>query len=100
MPTTDAVRRISISDASKLGVLALVREVEQGREHVIVRDDKPVAVVMSTERYERLQQLQDDLIDITLVASRMMTSSGQRYSLDDVLDHFGYSRDELAKLPD
>lgn len=39
----------------------------------------------------------DDLIDITLVLSRMMTSSGERYTLDEVLAHFGYTREALAE---
>ena len=55
---------------------------------------------MSVERYERLQELQDDLIDITLVAARMLTTSGKRYTLDEVLDHFGYTREEIAAIPD
>jgi hypothetical protein len=44
--------------------------------------------------------MQDDLIDITLAASRMMTTGAERHTLDDVLAHFGYSRHELAELPD
>lgn len=91
---------ISISDANKLGVSALVREAEEGRDRIVLRNNKAVAVVMSVERFERLQQLQDDLIDITLAASRMMTTSGDRHSLNDVLEHFGYSREDLAALPD
>ncbi|MBW3632324.1 MAG: type II toxin-antitoxin system Phd/YefM family antitoxin [Chloroflexi bacterium] len=91
---------ISISDANKLGVSALVREAEEGRDRIVLRNNKAVAVVMSVERFERLQQLQDDLIDITLAASRMMTTSGDRHSLNDVLEHVGYSREDLAALPD
>jgi prevent-host-death family protein len=91
---------ISISDANKLGVSALVREAEEGRDRIVLRNNKAVAVVMSVERFERLQQLQDDLIDITLATSRMMTTSEHRHTLDDVLEHFGYSREELSELPD
>ena len=91
---------ISISDANKLGVSALVREAEEGHYRIVLRNNKAVAVVMSVERFERLQQLQDDLIDITLAASRMMTTSEQRHALDDVLEHFGYSREELSRIPD
>jgi hypothetical protein len=55
---------------------------------------------MSVERFERLQQLQEDLIDITLAASRMMTTGELRHTLDDVLERFGYSREELSRMPD
>jgi prevent-host-death family protein len=90
---------ISISDANRLGVSALIREAEEGRQRLVLRNNKPVAVVMSVERFEQLQQLEDDLIDITLAASRMMTTSGRRHSLDDVLERLGYSREELAEMP-
>jgi prevent-host-death family protein len=91
---------ISISDANKLGVSALVREAEEGHDRIVLRNNKAVAVVMSVERFERLQQLQEDLIDITLAASRMMTTSELRHTLDDVLERFGYSREELSRMPD
>jgi prevent-host-death family protein len=90
---------ISISDANRLGVSALIREAEEGRQRLVLRNNKPVAVVMSVERFEQLQQLQDDLIDITLAASRMMTTSGHRHSLDDVLERLGYSREDLTEMP-
>jgi prevent-host-death family protein len=90
---------ISISDANRLGVSALIREAEEGRQRLVLRNNKPVAVVMSVERFEQLQQLQDDLLDITLAASRMMMTSERRHSLDDVLERFGYSREELAEMP-
>lgn len=100
MALVETENLISISDANKLGVSGLVREAEEGHDRIVLRNNKAVAVVMSVERFERLQQLQDDLIDITLAASRMMTTSEHRHSLDDVLEHFGYSREELAEMPD
>ena len=90
---------ISISDANRLGVSALIREAEEGRQQLVLRINKPVAVVMSVERFEQLQQLQDELIDITLAASRMMMTSAHRHTLDDVLERFGYSREDLAEMP-
>lgn len=99
MSLLETATRISIADADERGVDALVGEVESGQEFVVVRDDKPVAVVVSGERFEEWQQLQDDLIDITLVAARMLTDDGRRYSLDEVLEMFGYTREELADEP-
>jgi hypothetical protein len=54
---------------------------------------------VSGERFEQWQQLQDDLIDITLVAARMLTSRGPSVPLDDVLERFGYTREELEEMP-
>lgn len=100
MARVDTEDLISISEANKLGVSALIREAEEGRDRIVLRNNKPVAVVMGVERFEQWQQLQDDLIDITLVAARMMTTSGPSYSLDEVLERFGYTREELAAMPD
>lgn len=100
MAIVDTEDLISISEANKLGVSALIREAEEGRDRIVLRNNKPVAVVMGVDRFEHWQQLQDDLIDITLVAARMLTTSGPSYSLDEVLERFGYTRDELAAIPD
>ena len=100
MATIDTDDLISLTDASKLGLSALVRDAEAGHDRVLVRNNKAVAVMMSIERFERLQQAQDDLLDITLAASRMLTAGTTRHSLDDVLARFGYTRAELAAIPE
>ena len=100
MAVIDTADLISISEAARLGVSALVRGAEEGRERVVLRNNKPVAAVVGVERLERLQQLEDDLIDISLATARMMTTGPTRQSLDDVLARFGYTREHLADLPD
>lgn len=95
MATVDTGDLISISDASKLGVSALVRQAEAGREQVVLRNNRPVAAVVSMKRLEELQKLQDNLLDISLAAARMLTTGPERYSLDDVLAMFGYTREQL-----
>jgi prevent-host-death family protein len=57
MATNSDANRISLADASARGLPELVSEAEEGREQIIVRDDRAVAVVISAERYERLQRL-------------------------------------------
>lgn len=91
---------ISIANASKLGISALAREAEEGRDRVLLRNNRPVAAVVGIDRLERWQQAEDDLLDIALVAVRMATSGPERVSLDDVLARFGYTRDQLRDLPD
>src|SRR4051812_7177198 len=91
---------ISISEASKLGISALVRGAEEGHERVILRNNKPVAAVVSARRLAELQQLQDDLLDISLTTARMLITGPQRHSLDDVLATLGYTREQLRELPE
>src|SRR5437879_4047474 len=89
---------ISISEANKLGVSALVREAEEGRERVVLRNNRPVAAVVGIgrlEELEELRELEDDLLDLALAASRVATTSPRRHSLDEVLARFGYTREQL-----
>jgi hypothetical protein len=55
---------------------------------------------MSVERSEWLQQAQNDLIDITMAANRLMTAGPERHSLDDGLSRFGGTREGPRALPD
>ena len=66
----------------------------------MLRNNKPVAAVVSMERLEELQRLQEDLLDVALAAARMLTMGEYRHSLDDVLAQFGYTRDQLRDLPE
>lgn len=100
MATVATADLISITEASKLGVSALVREAEEGRERVVLRNNKPVAAVVSIERLEELQRLEEDLVDTLIAAARVATTGPDRYPLDDVLARFGYTREQLAGLPD
>lgn len=98
MALVDTADLISISDANKLGVSALVREAEAGHERVVLRNNKPVAAVVGIKRLEELQQSQEDLLDVSLAAARMLTTGSRRHSLDDVLAQFGYAREQLRDL--
>lgn len=100
MPIIDTANLISISEASKLGVSSLVREAEAGREQVLLRNNKPVAAVVGMERLEHLQQLEEDLLDVSMAAARKLTTGTGRHSLDEILGRFGYTREQLRDLPE
>jgi prevent-host-death family protein len=84
-----------IAEANRLGVSGLVREAEQGHEQVLLRNNKPVAAMVSMERLEQLQRLEEDLLDIVLASARMLTTGPRRHSLDEVLERFGYAGEQL-----
>jgi antitoxin (DNA-binding transcriptional repressor) of toxin-antitoxin stability system len=100
MAMVDTADLIAMTDASKAGVSALARAAEEGREQILLRNNKPVAAIVGMARLEQLQRLQDDLLDVSLAAARMLTSGARRHSLDDVLAQFGYDRDRLRDLPE
>jgi len=95
MTTIDTNSLLSISEASQKGVSALIRAAEEGRDQVLLRNNKPVAAVVSMRRLDEQQQLREDLADVTMLAARMLTTDGKVSSLDEVLDRFGFTRDEL-----
>ena len=97
MARIDTRSLISISEANSLGISRLVRDAESGDERVLLRNNKPVAAVVSMRRFEELQDLEDDLLDIALVAARMHTDDGQRSSLNEILKRYGRTREQLRE---
>lgn len=64
-----------------------------GRNH-------PPAEDIVGEGNEGDESSEDDVLDLTIAAARLLTAGPERFSLDDVLVHFGYSGEDLAALPD
>lgn len=100
MTRIDTSDLISVSEAAQLGISGLIRAAEAGREQVVLRNNKPVAAVVSMERLEELQRLEEDLTDVSLATARMLTTSESRHTLDEVLHQLGYNREELEALPE
>lgn len=97
MPIVDTKELMSISDAGKAGISALVKAAEQGEKRVLMRNSKPVAAIISIDALERTEELEERLLDVSLALTRLLTASERRHSLDDVLDRFGFTRDELEE---
>ena len=87
---------VSVSEATALGVAGLVREAEQGEDVFVSRRGRPVAVMLSVERLDRLRDLESDLRDVALVMARSASDTGSRIGLDDAIAALGFSRKELA----
>ncbi|HZS02828.1 MAG TPA: type II toxin-antitoxin system prevent-host-death family antitoxin [Chloroflexota bacterium] len=97
MARVDTSDLISITEANKVGLSALVRAAEAGREQVLVRNNKPVAALISLARLDEVQQLEDDLADLALATARLLTDTGERIGLDTILAAYGVTREELAE---
>ncbi|GAA1416022.1 hypothetical protein AUR04nite_29780 [Glutamicibacter uratoxydans] len=86
---------LSITEASKKGISALVATAENGQEVTLSRHGKVVAEVISTKELSSLRQDRETLRDAALVMARFATDSGVRTTLDKAMEHFGFSRAEL-----
>ena len=95
MPLVETSSLISVAAANKRGVSGLVADAERGEERVVLRNNKPVAAVVSIERLEQIEERESMLLDLSLTLARELTTSPRRHSLDEVLDMFGYTRDDF-----
>ncbi|MDO8732973.1 MAG: type II toxin-antitoxin system prevent-host-death family antitoxin [Actinomycetota bacterium] len=95
MTTAIPVRTLSVTDAASRGVSSLVASAESGQDVVVERRGKPVAVVVGMGRLARLDKLESELRDISLLLARAATDTGERVDLDDALAVLGFDRSEL-----
>ncbi len=94
----DLARPLPITEASRRGVSRLVADAEGGQTTILRRHSEPVAAVIGYQELLRLQALERDLVDVALVLARAATDDGQRTSLDEVIDGFGYTRGQLEAM--
>lgn len=97
MPTVDTKELISVTEAGRLGISALVKAAEQGEQRVLMKNNKPVAAVVGIETLERAEELEERILDVSLALTRLLTTEDRRHSLDDVLDRFGFTREDLEE---
>lgn len=93
-------KKITVTEATQMGVSGICAAAEKSDALHIERHGKPFAVVLSPERFQELEAIREDLLDTLLVVTRMLTDDGKTVSLDDLLEEFGESRDELMKEVD
>ncbi len=94
----DLARPLPITEASRRGVSRLVADAEGGQATILRRHSEPVAAVIGYQELLRLQALERDLVDVALVLARAATDDGQRTSLDEVIEGFGYTRGQLEAM--
>jgi hypothetical protein len=95
----DTDNMLSVTDANRIGISKLVSDAESGRDRVLMRNNKAVVAVVSMDRLEsltRLEALQEDLELVALALARAASDNDNRTDLDDVLEQFGLSREDLT----
>ncbi len=74
-----------------------ISEAQAGRNFVVMKNNQPVAWIVGPDAMERLQQVEEDQLDLKLLAVslvRGMTDTGERYSLDEVASELGISEED------
>lgn len=96
---TDTNDLISITDIGRVGVSSIINEAADGRNRVVLRNNRPVAAIVGIDAMQRLQDLderEEDLRLLALAIARNATDSGRRYGLREVAERYGFDFDELA----
>lgn len=86
---------LTITEASRAGLSALVASAEGGNDITLSRHGKVVAEVVSAEEISELRRDRDTLRDAALVMARFATDTGIRTDLDQAMESFGFTRAEL-----
>ncbi len=86
---------VSVTDAAKRGVSAIVRAAGEGHDIVVERHGRAVAAVVGMQRLSELAELEADLRSTALVLTRLATDDGRRTDLDEVIAAFGFDRADL-----
>lgn len=86
---------VTVTEASRRGVAALVRDASAGHNVIVSRFGSPAAAVVGVSRLAELEELERDLRSAVLVLSRAFTDDGHRTSLDDAIAALGFDRAQL-----
>lgn len=101
MARVDTEDMVSVTEIGSRGVSHFVTQAAGGRDLVVLRNNKPAAMLISMERYELMQRALDDATDLALGTARLaLAEGGGLTNLDDVLAGFGVTREELLAEDD
>jgi len=99
----DALEHIvSVSELGRGKASKVIQNVEDKNEqYIVVKNNKPQAVIISIEEYNRLLALSDELELLKLATLRVAETSESDYSsFNDVLEELGISHDDLDSIED
>ncbi len=100
MAVLDDAEALLITEGHKRGLSRLAADAEHGHATLLKRREVPIAAVVGYGELQRIARLERDLIDVALVLTRAATDTGRRTSLDDVIERFGYTREQLNAIDD
>ena len=90
---------ISISDLTRAGAKKIFDSLATDESKIVLKNNKPVAALVSTERYRELLEKEEDLQLLQLAMSRKEASPITISSADFYAEN-GITEDYLNDLPD
>jgi len=93
---------ISVSELGRGKASKVIQNVESNKEqYIVVKNNKPQAIIMSIEEYSDLQKLREEYELLKLAAQRVSESNDAEYrSIDDVMKDLDIDEKDLEDLED
>ena len=89
---------VSISEIAKAGAKKIFDSLNSDKTKIILKNNKPVAILLSTDRYEELLEAEENLYLIELALKRANNTNS--ISLNDFLEDNGISKSQFDNLDD
>ena len=93
---------ISVSELGRGKASKVIQNVESNKEqYIVVKNNKPQAIIMSIEEYSDLQKLREEYELLKLAAQRVAENTDAEYkSFDDVMKELDIDEKELEDVED
>ena len=89
---------ISVSDLGRGQASRVIQDVEKSKEqYIVVKNNKPQAVLISIEEYMNLMESKEEL-ELILVANERMKIQKESIDFEQILDEFGLTESELDQI--
>lgn len=90
---------VSISDLTRAGAKKIFDSLKNDESRIVLKNNKPVAALVSTSRYQELLEKEEDLLLIQMAMNRKQKNTAL-ISRDDFFKRNAITEDVLSDLPD
>lgn len=91
---------VSQTDFSKGKASEIFRRVGSQKRVIVMKNNKPSAVILSPEEYARLSEYEEDAQLLALAEKRLTESNGKLYSREEVMKELGITQEDLDNAPE
>jgi len=100
---SEAIEKIiSVSELGRGKASKIINNIELNNDsYIIVKNNKPKAVIMSVDEYKEMIEAQEKLELLLLSAKRLQTThQSDCVDYDDILKEFNVTNEEIDKIKD
>ncbi|MEG2171588.1 MAG: type II toxin-antitoxin system Phd/YefM family antitoxin [Erysipelotrichaceae bacterium] len=90
---------VSISDLTRAGAKKIFDSLNNDESKIVLKNNKPIAALVSTDRYQELLEKEEDLQLIQLAMSRKAENQ-TTISRESFYENNGITEDFLSDLPE